>query len=98
MDNSTINEDPFHEGGKYGPGQEIYYAMHRIRLWKWYCMTTHAPVLEINDATLIYKRKKEILQGVCESLHLPTEGTNKVIIARLDRYDFTPEQLQMLKL
>lgn len=97
MDRYTINEDPFHEGGKHGPGQEVYYSMHRIRLWEWYCKTTNIP-FKIKDTSLIYKKKKAILQGVCQSLNLPIEGTNKEIIARLDRYEFTPDQLQMLKL
>jgi hypothetical protein len=97
MDNNTINEDPFHEGGKYGPGQEVYYSLHRIRLWKWYCKDANVP-FKINDASLIYKKKKEILQSVCQSLNLPTDGTNKLLIARLDRHDFTQDQLQMLSL
>lgn len=32
MDADIINIQPFHEGGKYGPGQEVYYAWHRVRL------------------------------------------------------------------
>lgn len=96
MDAQTINEHPYHEGGKHGPGQEVYYGMHRIRLWKWYCRATNTP-FKIKDTSLIFKKKKEILQSVCQSLGLATDGTNKSLIARLDRYEFSPEQLQILK-
>ena len=96
MDAQTINEHPYHEGGKYGPGQEMYYGMHRIRLWKWYCMTTNTPFY-FNDTSLIFRKRKEVLQGVCQSLGLTTDGTSKMLIARLDKYEFTPEQLQILK-
>lgn len=97
MDAQTIiNQQPYHEGGKHGPGQEVYYAMHRIRLWKWYCIATNTP-FRLKDTSLIFKKKKEILQGVCQSLGLDTYGTNKVLVARLDRYDFTPEQIVLLK-
>lgn len=92
MDPQTVNEHPFHEGGKHGPGQEVYYAMHRIRLWRWYCQTTNTP-FNLADTTLIFKKKKEVLQGVCQSLGLTTDGTNKELIARLDRYEFTSDQL-----
>lgn len=92
MDAQTINPNPFHEGGKHGPGQEVYYSSHRIRLWQWYCRVTNTPFF-INDTSLIFKKKKEVLQGVCQSLGLPTEGTNKILIARLDRYEFTPNQV-----
>jgi hypothetical protein len=97
MDAHTINEHPYHEGGKYGPGQEMYYAMHRIRLWEWYCKTTNTS-FRIQDTSLIFKKKKEVLQGVCQSLGLDTYGTNKILIARLDMYEFTPEQLEQLKM
>lgn len=97
MDAQTINDAPFHEGGKHGPGQEVYYSMHRIRLWKWFCKTKNTPFL-LKDTSLIFKKKKEILQGVCQSLGLATDGTNKVLIARLDMYEFTPEQRQQLNI
>jgi hypothetical protein len=95
MDAHTINEHPYHEGGKHGPGQEMYYSMHRIRLWQWYCRVTNTP-FKINDPSLIFKKKKEVLQGVCQSLGLSTEGTNKILIARLDRYEFTPDQVPVI--
>lgn len=94
---TIINPNPYHEGGKYGPGQEVYYSMHRIRLWEWYCKTTNTP-FSLKDTSLIYKKKKEVLQAVCNSLGLDTYGTNKMLIARLDRYEFTPEQQQQLKI
>lgn len=95
MDAQTINEHPYHEGGKHGPGQEVYYATHRTRLWRWYCMTTNTGFY-YKDISSIFKKKKEILQGVCQSLGLATEGTNKELVARLDRYEFTPDQLLVL--
>ena len=95
MDEYTINEEPFHEGGKYGPGQELYYSMHRIRLWYWYCSAMNAP-FTYRNVSKVYKMKKEILQGICQSLGLDTEGKNKELIARLDRYEFTPDQLQQI--
>jgi hypothetical protein len=91
MNAQTINEHPFHQGGKHGPGQEVYYAGHRIRLWQWYCKATNIP-FHWNDTSTIYKKKKEVLQGVCQSLGLATDGTNKALIARLDRYEFTSDQ------
>jgi hypothetical protein len=97
MDAQTINATPYHEGGKHGPGQEVYYAIHRIRLWEWYCKTTSTP-FNLKDTSVIYKKKKEVLQAVCQSLGLATDGINKVLIARLDRYEFTPEQLHLLKM
>jgi hypothetical protein len=95
MNEFTINEVPYHEGGKYGSGQEMYYARHRIRLWEWYCKSMNVP-FHINETYLIYKQKKEILKSICLSLDLSDYGTNKVLIARLDRYEFTPNQLQQL--
>jgi hypothetical protein len=96
MDAHTINDQPFHEGGKYGAGQEMYYHMHRTRLWRWYCSATNNS-FSIRDTSLIYKKKKEVLQGICQTLGLPTTGKNKELIARLDRYEFTPDQLHMLQ-
>jgi hypothetical protein len=95
MDAQTINEHHYHDGGKHGPGQEVYYAMHRIRLWRWYCNTTNTH-FHYKDTSLIFKKKKEILQGVCQSLDLPTNGSNKELVARLDMYEFTPDQLLVL--
>lgn len=90
-----MNEHPYHEDGKHGPGQEVYYAMHRIRLWRWYCNTTNTH-FQMKDTSLIFKKKKEILQGVCQSLGLASEGSNKQLVARLDRYEFTPDQLSVV--
>jgi len=95
MDVHTVNATPYHEGGRFGPGQEVYYGMHRIRLWKWYCANSGTPFIW-NDTTLVYKKKKEILQGVCASLGLPINGKNKELVARLDMYEFTPHQLQSI--
>lgn len=91
MDEHTINPNPYHEGGKHGDGQEMYYSIHRIRLWEWYCKTTNTS-FRVKDTSLIFKKKKEILQGVCQSLGLAIDDTNKELVARLDRYEFTPEQ------
>jgi hypothetical protein len=96
MDALHINEFPYHEGGRFGPGQEMYYAKQRVRLWQWYCNTTNTPFV-FNETSIVYKKKKEVLQRLCESLGLPTDGKNKELIARLDRYDFTAEQLQTIE-
>jgi hypothetical protein len=93
MDAQTINPYPYHEGGRYGPGQEVYYAKHRIRLWRWFCTATNTP-FSLRNTSVIYKNKKEVLQNICQSLGLETEGKNKELVARLDRYEFTQEQLQ----
>lgn len=95
MDQYTINEQPFHEGGKYGLGQEVFYSMHRIRLWRWYCTATNTP-FTYKDTSIVYKKKKQTLQQICQSLGLAIEGKNKELIARLDRYEFTPDQLQQI--
>jgi len=97
MDAHTISDQPFHEGGKYGPGQEMYYAIHRIRLWRWYCTTTNTP-FSIRDTSVVYKKKKEVLQAICQTLGLATAGKNKELIARLDRYEFTTDQVQQMPL
>jgi hypothetical protein len=97
MNAQTINENPYHQGGKHGPGQELYYALHRFRLWKWYCKVTNTP-FQCNDTSITFKKKKEVLQGVCQSLGLEIDGTNKALIARLDRYEFTSNQLDILKM
>lgn len=91
MDIHTINPEPYHDGGRFGPGQEVYYAVHRVRLWKWYCRATHIP-FHIKDSYPVYKKKKEILQAICDSLGLPRDGKIKELIAYLDRYEFTTEQ------
>ena len=90
-----INDMPFNAGGKYGPGQEIYYALHRIRLWRWYCnnVGTH---FRTQDANIIYRQKKEVLQRLCDILQIPSQGTKKDLIATLDRYTFTQEQINII--
>lgn len=98
MDEQTVNEQPYHEGGKHGPGQEVYYSIHRIRLWEWFCKTTSTTPFNLKDTSVIYKKKKEVLHAVCQSLGVATDGTNKVLTARLDRYEFTPEQRQQLNI
>lgn len=84
---------PFQVGGRYTIGQEVYYAMHRMRLWEWYCRY-YKKSIDIRDTTRVYKRSTKTLQAVCVSLGLSTAGTKEDLIARLDWYDFTAEQLQ----
>lgn len=95
MDYHTINESPYHTGGRYGPGQEIYYAQHRFRLWRLFCIVS-GTTFRVNDVCRVYKQKKEVLQRMCQSLGLDIVGTNKELIARLDMYSFTPAQIQAI--
>jgi hypothetical protein len=95
MNMHTINETPFHAGGRFGPGQEIFYAAHRIRLWKFYCNRLAIP-FSTRDSNLVYKQKKEILQRLCEMLGISSEGTKNNLIAKLDRHTFTQEDIDII--
>ena len=92
MDMYSINDRPYHRGGRFGPSQEVYYAQQRLRLWIWYCITTGTRI-SMNETHKVYRQKKEILQHLCDTLQLSTEGTKDDLIARLDRYNFTAEQI-----
>lgn len=92
MEAHTINDTPFHPGGRYGPGQEVYYAIHRIRLWKLYCIDKRL-ASRVQDASFVYRQKKEVLQHLCDMLGVSRVGTKRELIANLDRYVFTQEQI-----
>lgn len=95
MDTNAINDTPFHAGGRFGPGQEVYYAIHRIRLWKWYSMNTGIP-FTFQDSNNVYRQKKAVLQTLCDMLGLSSDGTKNNLIAMLDRYSFTQEQIDII--
>lgn len=84
----------FQVGGRYVVGQEVYYAIHRMRLWEWYCISSGVCV-QFKDMTKVYKKSVKTLQAVCASLDLPTTGTKEQLIARLDWYDFTAKQMKV---
>lgn len=95
MDPLTIHDAPYHTGGRYGPGQEVYYVVHILRLWKWYCLTSGTP-FKTNDVCKVYRQNKHVLQETCRNLGLSTEGTKNELIAALDRYNFTDEQIERI--
>jgi len=91
-----MNQPPFQRGGRYGPGQELLYCGHRLRLWLWFCIQSGRPLTYTHG---VYRETNKVLRELCLSLGLMAIGdnTSKVhMIAMLDNYEFTNEQMNIL--
>lgn len=87
MDENTVNPNPFHLGGKFGPGQEMYYMCHKVALWKLYRVTKNLgwPCNKYSD---LYRMKKDVLVDLCNMLQLDASGTKDALICRLEHYPY----------